>query len=234
MFPPYSMISFTVSTKEGKALIWATIIFAIALSLDGFGVGISYGMRKIKIPFKSLIVICISSASALAVSMLAGNLIANFLSTEIAEMLGGIALLLVGGWLLVQAWVQRLKPKNDLQLGLEDPFTVFKFSIPSLGLVIKILKEPAKADFDESGEISANEAVFLGFALAMDALGAGLGAAMMGFSPIITPLVAGISKFCLVALGLYLGCQSSTSHSLGNFGLLPGLIIIFLGAVKFF
>jgi len=213
-------------------LIWATIIFAAALSLDGFGVGISYGIRKIRIPLKSLLVICISSAAALAVSMLMGNLIANFLSEKVAETLGGIALLLVGGWLLIQAWLQRLEPKNGWGLTENSPITVFKLSIPSLGLVIKILKEPAKADFDQSGEISVNEAVFLGFALAMDALGAGLGAAMMGFSPILTPIVAGLTKFCLVSLGLYLGSQVSFDRLLSNLGLIPGVIIMFLGAVK--
>jgi len=214
-------------------LFWTTLIFAVALSLDGFGVGISYGIRKIRIPWQSLLVICLSSAGALALSMLAGNLIASFISAQIAEMIGGIALLLVGGWLLVQAWAQRLEPKNSLEIAnKKGPFTVFKLSIPSLGLVIKILKEPAKADFDDSGEISINEAIFLGFALAMDALGAGLGAAMMGFSPWITPLVAGISKLCLVSLGLYLGSRSSIDKLLGDLGLLPGLIIIFLGAVK--
>jgi len=213
-------------------LIWATIIFAAALSLDGFGVGISYGIRRIKIPLKSLLVICISSASALALSMLAGNLIANLLSEKVAETLGGIALLLVGGWLLLQAWAHRLEPQNGGGLGDNAPITVFKLSIPSLGLVIKILKEPAKADFDQSGEISVNEAVFLGFALAMDALGAGLGAAMMGFSPILTPITAGITKFCLVTLGLYLGSRSTAAKPQGSLGLLPGVIIIFLGAMK--
>ncbi|MFZ7102700.1 MAG: sporulation membrane protein YtaF [Peptococcaceae bacterium] len=215
-------------------MLWATIIFAMALSLDGFGVGISYGIRKIRIPFKSLMIICITSASALAISMLAGSFIAAFLTEKIAERLGGIALILVGGWLLVQAWAQRLEPPDTLKPGLKDPFTVFKLSIPSLGLVIKILKEPVRADFDDSGEINSNEAVFLGFALAMDALGAGMGAAMMGFSPVFTPLIAGISKFCLVSLGLYLGRQSSLERFRGNMGLIPGLIILFLGAIKIF
>lgn len=213
-------------------MLWATIIFALALSLDGFGVGISYGIRKIKIPFKSLMIICISSASALAVSMLAGNFIANFLTEKFAERLGGIALIFVGSWLLIQAWVQRLEPLKPIKPGFEDSLTIFKITLPGLGLVIKILKEPARADLDESGEISSNEAVFLGFALAMDALGAGMGAAMMGFSPLITPLVAGVCKFSLVSLGLYLGRQESIHGFLGNVGLIPGLIIFFLGAVK--
>jgi len=213
-------------------LFWATLIFAVALSLDGFGVGISYGMRKIKIPWQSLLVICFSSASVLALSMLAGSLIANFISPEVAEMLGGIALFLVGAWLLIQGWVEKLDKNNNLKIAKQEQHTVFKLSIPSLGLVVKILKEPTQADFDASGVISVNEAVFLGFALAMDALGAGLGAAMMGFNPWFTPLIAGISKFALVSLGLYLGRQSAIDRLMGNLSLLPGFIIMFLGVLK--
>lgn len=221
-------------SKEEKDLVWATIIFAAALSLDGFGVGISYGIRKIKIPFKSLLIICVSSAFALALSMLAGNFIANFMSEKVAVTIGGIALILIGGWLLIQGWAQRLKPQGGLGLPENAPFTIFKLTIPGVGLVIKILKEPAKADFDRSGTISVNEALFLGFALAMDALGAGLGAAMMGFSPLWTPIAAGLTKISLVSLGLFLGNSSSQDNFLGNLGLIPGVVIILIGASKFF
>lgn len=206
----------------------------MALSLDGFGVGISYGIRKIKIPTKSLAVICISSAFALAISMLTGNLIAKLISQGVAETLGGLALILVGSWLLLEAWAHKLEPENGWEPGNNTPVTVFKLSLPSLGLVINILKEPAKADFDQSGEISINEAVFLGFALAMDALGAGLGAAMMGFSPLFTPFVLVIAKFCLVNLGLYLGGQPSILKLRNQLRLLPGAIIMCLGAIKMF
>ena len=203
-------------------MLWTLIIFAVVLSLDGFGVGISYGMRKIKIPLFSLIIICLSSTSALAVSMLAGNLVAALFSKELAEVLGGIALLLIGSWLLAQAWVEKLEFKD------------IEVKIPSIGIVIKILKEPSKADFDGSGEITCNEAIFLGLALAMDALGAGFGAAMVGLNPWLTPLVAGISKFFLINLGLYLGARSQINNLVKEFSLLPGFIIICLGFLKVF
>ncbi len=216
------------------SLFLPSAIFAIALSLDGFGVGLSYGMRKIRIPWKSLLIISIASALALAFSMIAGQIIASFLSKGIASFLGGLALILVGGWLLLQGWSQRLAPKDSSDPCNIDALTVFKFHIPSLGLVISILKEPSKADFDESGTISVNEAIFLGFALAMDALGAGLGAAMMGFSPWFTPFVLSGAKFILVSLGLYLGSHFIVDRFRKNLGLLPGMIIIALGIIQLF
>lgn len=209
------------------------IIFAIALSLDGFGVGISYGLRKIKIPFKSLMIICISSASAIALSMFAGKLIASVVTPYVAEIIGGIALILVGIWLLLQAWSDRLKPKDaDRSDKKEDPYQVFEISIPRLGLIVNVMKEPMRADLDSSGVISVNESILLGFALAMDALGAGLGAAMTGYNPFLTPLVVGVVKFLLVSLGLYIGKNHLFKNLQKRLELVPGLIIVFLGLIK--
>lgn len=220
--------------EEGNVLFLSSLVFAIALSIDGFGVGLSYGMRKIRIPWKSLLIISISSALALATSMIAGQLIASFLSESVADFLGGLALILVGCWLLLQGWSQRLTSKVISDPCDIDALTIFKLNIPSLGLVVKILKEPSKADFDESGIISLNEAIFLGFALAMDALGAGLGAALMGLSSWFTPIVMAGAKFTLVSLGLYLGNHFILDRFRKNLGILPGVIIIALGIIQFF
>ena len=56
------------------------------------------------------------------------------------------------------------------------------FRIRPLGLVVKILREPTVADTDTSGMIDIKEALLLGSALALDALGAGLGAAATGYN----------------------------------------------------
>ncbi|MDI5788515.1 hypothetical protein PO124_09275 [Bacillus licheniformis] len=51
----------------------------------------------------------------------------------------------------------------------------------SLGIVIHILRKPTSADIDKSGIITGIEAFLLGFALSIDAFGAGIGAAALGF-----------------------------------------------------
>ena len=51
------------------------VILSVALSIDGFGVGVSLGMRGMKIPFKSIVVISICSAISLGVAMLIGEFI---------------------------------------------------------------------------------------------------------------------------------------------------------------
>ena len=58
---------------------------------------------------------------------------------------------------------------------------VFTLELRKLGVVIQILRSPSKADMDNSGSISTQEAMWLGIALSLDAFGAGLGAALLGF-----------------------------------------------------
>ena len=97
--------------------------------------------------------------------------------------------------------------------------------------IINILREPAAAGFDRSGTINHFEAVFLGLALALDALGAGFGAGMIGFSGPSAPLLIGLLSILLVFTGSFFGKR------LGNvlpqhFKVVPGLIILFLGILN--
>lgn len=71
-----------------------------------------------------------------------------------------------------------------------------------------VLTRPKEADLDKSGIISINESILLGFALALDAFGAGIGAAMLGYSPLITALLtagmSGLFLFSGIMFGSYL------------------------------
>ena len=49
------------------------VMFALAVSADGFVVGLSYGLNKIRIPVLSLVVIAFASCLAVTASMLVGQ-----------------------------------------------------------------------------------------------------------------------------------------------------------------
>src|SRR5699024_11211761 len=80
-----------------------------------------------------------------------------------------------------------------------------------------ILKDPTKADNDESGIISISEATVLGIALALDAFAAGFGAAMLGYSPFITAI------FIALMSGLFLYSGSTLVHVLSHNTMLSDL-----------
>ncbi len=201
------------------------VLFALAVSVDGFGVGLSYGLRDIKISIFPLLVICITSALAITISMYFGAKAATFFTPAAASKLGALILISVGLWIIIEAWSKWKKIKGT-QVQRK---CLMRFKIPGFGIVIQILKEPEEADFDKSGNINSKEALFLGFALAMDALGAGFGAAVAGYQTFLVPIFVGIFKFVLVASGLWMG-RKSIFNSLGFAGsILPGFILIMLG-----
>ena len=174
--------------------------------------GLSYGLRKIKVPFIPLIVICFFSAGAMFFSMTCGKMCAFFLSTQVAVFLGGLILIGVGFSIIGQ---QYFLAKSDC-------------------LVLNVLREPAEADLNRSGGIDLKEAYVVGLALALDALGAGLGAAMSGYSLVFTPLCVGIAEFVMLNLGIFVGRCLNVGNFKKTAVLVPGVIIVILGFTKLF
>ncbi len=208
------------------------VLFALALNMDAFGTGVSYGVRKIKLPVTSVLIISMMSMAAITISMTAGNIISRAVSPVFAHRLGGIILLLIGLWVLLQSFSENRKPESMEKD--EEPITVVQIRIKTFGLIIRVLREPHEADLDKSGVISIREALLLGAALAMDALGAGFAVSMLGFGVISTALMVGIGHLLLTYTGLY------TGRSLGNtawgthLAALPGCILITLGLLKLY
>lgn len=203
-------------------MIIATLLLALAVSVDGLGVGLSCGLRKIKLSFSSLLVVSLVSAAVSFLSMIFGSLAVEIFNPDLAERLGAVVLLTLGLAIIFEVCF-----KNEKVGGIEK--TLLKFRIPLLGLAVQILKEPFRADEDLSGAISGREALALGTALALDALGIGFGAAAAGFSLILVPLCIGCCQLAMVSFGLFLG-RNWQLDNLGHRGAaIPGLILIALG-----
>lgn len=207
-------------------------LFALAVSVDGFGVGVAYGVKKIRIPLQSLLVICLASMTAIAASMLVGQGIAAFISPELAERIGAFALILMGGWFILEgrrAFSEENRENDQPSPAQGEDQTVTILHIRFLGIIVQILREPARADFDASGVISTREALFLGLALALDALGAGMGAAMSGLNVAITVAAVGICKFIVVNAGVFLGNNAAPAFMQKYASLLSGIILCGIG-----
>lgn len=209
------------------------VLFALALNLDSFGAGVAYGARKIRVPFSSLLIISLISVAAISISMFAGRVFANFLTPAAAHRVGGILLLCIGVWVLFQSY-RSGNPTRAAETGktVEEQPKIVEIRIRPLGLVVQILREPARADLDQSGVITASEALLLGVALAMDAFGAGFAASMMGFSIVATALVVGIGHFCLTFLGIAAGRLFAGCRLGRQLVALPGFLLILLGILK--
>ncbi len=204
------------------------LILALAVSIDSFSVGFTYGLRKMRIPFKSIMIIAGCSAVTLMIAMFIGHLIGQFLSPALAEKIGGIILIALGGWIIYQFF--RSDKEKDVLLHEK---IIVNLEIKSLGLVIHILRKPMSADFDKSGAITGLEAFMLGMALSLDAFGAGIGAVMLGFSPVYMALSVAVLSSLLVFLGMRIGTLLARISWLQKISFLPGILLIMIGLWKF-
>ncbi len=204
------------------------LLLALAVSIDGFSVGFSCGLRKLGIPFVSLIIICLLSSGAIALSMLSCSWIRNLELHRSISALGGFVLIALG---LIVIWQHcsngliGVKRCNKQELSQVDKASYLK-------KIEFYLKQPERADLDNSGVLSAGEALLLGSALAADAFAAGFGAALIGSPLWPTVLTVGLTKFILVPLGVAFGRVASLRVAPAYIPLLGGAILIFLGIIN--
>ena len=77
--------------------MFATVILAFALSLDGLIVGVSFGLQKISVPLIPKLIISAASIVIISISMMAGGLLGGVLPERLSVHAG--ALILIGGLL---------------------------------------------------------------------------------------------------------------------------------------
>ncbi len=202
-------------------VVW---LLAVAVSIDGFSVGLSCGLRKLIIPLPSLLVICCSSATAVGVSMLLGSGVAQLLPAQYVAAFGRGILILIGLYVTLQNMIE---PRRESSPPEQEGEHGKPRSLAAL------LRRPEDADLDRSGTLSIKEALLLGAALAADAFGAGFGAAMIGAPLLFTALAVGLVKLILVPLGVLAGRLLADGFALKYPGLLGGLLLVAIGALSF-
>ncbi|EKN68598.1 sporulation membrane protein YtaF [Schinkia azotoformans] len=206
--------------------LFALLLLALAVSLDSFTVGLTYGLRKVSIPLKSILVISSCTFFVLLLAMGIGSVIEMYISYHAAERIGGIILIGIGIWVLIQFFTSNSDEANPGKPKMVE------FEIKSLGLIVKILKKPMEADLDKSGTISVVEAFILGIALSLDSFGAGIGAALIDLPPILFALIVTFSSAFFVIAGINIGRIFGDLRWFNKFSLLSGVALILIGIFR--
>ena len=211
--------------KRGDAMSLLTSLFiAVAASLDGFAIGISYGLKKISIPWISQIIIALATSIAFIIAILFGNILKVYLNPTIAKYLGAFILFLLGIISILQAKINESTVKGKaLQ-------TIATLRVKSLSIIIEILAEPSVADIDASGIIDPKEALLLGVALALDTFGIGLGIGITGVHILLTVVFITFASLLFLSAGLHIGYRYKFNTSKLKF--LPGCLLICIALVK--
>ena len=116
----------------------AVLILAVSLSMDALGIGISYGLRRIRVSWKARVVICAMSMMVTGAAVGLGSVLLKVIPLPAAKLLGCGMLLILGLVIIVQGFRKR-KEENSFS-----------------------------CDFDRSKAIETAEALYLGAALSVD------------------------------------------------------------------
>lgn len=204
---------------------WLIILaFTFSSSIDNLGVGLSYGVRKINVAFgKNLLIAIICFLMSMG-GITFGVWLSTILPGMLPVIIGALLLFIIGIRIILLA-----KPQNEMDSNNEmQPKNVQV-----------ILRNPEEAHFKKSGEIGWGESVLLGVALSANALTNGVGAGLLGLSPLIISITAAIGSFITVWMGVKLGSKVADvrvgTFTVGQFGtIISGVILLIIAFLAFF
>lgn len=202
------------------------LFFVLAVSVDGLAVGMGLGLGRIKISLAAFLVVSSVSFLVILPALTLGDYIAGFLHHSWGRWLGGLILLIMGILFLLNGLRagKPVLPTYKVHLNKNSSSFWRRF--------VYLLHNPLGADLDHSGNINFWEASLLGFALAVDAFGAGLGAAITGYPVLLTSAMVGLGKFVLLQFGYRFGFYLSGNWNWRILSVLPGLFLLILGILK--
>ena len=183
--------------------ILSSLLFAISANTDNFVVGLSYGIKKIRIARVSNLIIALISLVGTILSMSLSKVILNYIPEFLASLIGSSILILLGVLTIAKPLLKR---DSD-----------------------SILDNPEKADKDKSLNIDAKESIALGLALTINNVGLGIGASFAGLNITITALFTFVLSLLAIVVGFSLGSYYLSELFGKRATIISGLLIIALG-----
>lgn len=195
----------------------SVFLFSLSANIDSFTVGLAYGMKNIKVDYKSNTLIAIITSIGTFIAMGIGLLTKQFIPVRILSIIGCLILMGLGLTMILNSFKNKKQEDEDYELSYTD-----------------ILIKPQRADIDKSGYIDMKEAVTLGFALSLNNFGLGVGASVTGINIYLTTVFTFILSILCIIVGVEVG-KRYISQTLRQYAdLISGIIILFLGLYELF
>lgn len=191
---------------------WLFILgFALSSSIDNFGVGISYGVRKVRIKWLSNLLIAAICFLFSMVGITFGKWISTILPGVFHVIVAVVLLTLIGIRIILLVSSQR----NN---GIDELDSREQGKVSSIGWI---------------------ESSVLGVALSANALTNGLGAGLLRLSPLAISLTSAFGSFITVWLGVMMG-HKAANVQIGKFTLsqcgtlISGITILIVAFTQIF
>ena len=126
----------------------------------------------------------------MGLSMCFGSFLTAWLPNMVENYLGAAILICLGLWQIwqgTQTGQTEPRPEKEAVVAIEEQKRARRV-FQLLNTIMDIVEEPLRADWDRLGTIDRKEAWLLGIALGLDALAAGLGTSVAGFSMVVIPV----------------------------------------------
>ncbi|OGW37254.1 MAG: hypothetical protein A2Y97_02055 [Nitrospirae bacterium RBG_13_39_12] len=195
-------------------------------SLDNFGVGVSYGLRKICIPLSLNLFIAFLNSSGTFFSMLFGKEFTGFLRPDAAGYLGAFLLIGIGFSIIVIEFHKKEVGRSS------SPAYSDKKSVSEKKLFSRVssfIDDPFAAGILCSGKVKMKEGIILASALTLSNISTGIDAGMLRFSLILTTAAAFVFNVLVLYTGEKTGHYSGARIIKGISGITSGLLLIFIG-----
>lgn len=239
----------------------AVILIAISLSIDAFGIGTTYGMRKVKVKFMPKVIIAFISFVITFLALSMGTQLQKILPDIVTQIIGVGILFFMGSCLIFQSFKpednnnsqtqdssqnpnldlnssQELIQKQKAESNKKNPARVYNISLKAFNLIIKIIHKPKLKQENNNKThneniLSLTEAFCMGFALSIDSIGSGIGLSLIGYNNFYLPVATAVCQYVFLSLGIFLGDKiSNLKIDHRKFIFLSGLILIFFAAIR--
>ena len=207
-------------------MLIAIIILALSVSIDSFGIGITYGIRNTTLPISSKFILVVISFFFSFFAVFIGNTLLSLLSDTMIKIISVGLLILLGLWIIYIS-IREDNPKE---------IKTHKIFFKTFGITIQIIKNPSSSDLNDSKNIEKNEAVYLATALSLDSICVGISSSSFGFYNVLFPILVPLFQFIFINLGIKLGKKIIliNSNLLKFWNILSGVLLIIIGLFRLF
>ena len=225
------LISFNAYCKRGYTNTmnflssFNSILLVGALSIDAFVASFAYATSKIKIPFKSALMINVVSTTILGIALFTGSFVSKFIPSVFTTSICFAMLLMLGLTKLFDSTLKALiGPKGSLTRNYEFKVSDFRF-------FLNVYIDNTAADVDHSLTLSPKESFSLALALSLDGLAAGFGAGLVAANFIQIIIFSLIINIIAILGGCFVGNKIAEKTEL-NLSWLSGVTLILLAFLK--
>lgn len=191
--------------------ILSALLFAVSADIDVFLIGLSYGIKKQRIPLPANLCISSITFAGTLIAILAGSSLAAFVPQRAAVIAGSALLILLGLYYCLKYLVTAYPKRRDCPKAVSD-----------LSAAVR----------QEALSMSRKDMLFLGLALAVNNAAMGIGASFGGIPILLTSSLTLLLAMLFLALGNGLGTRWAPACLQTCGDLCSGIIIIFLGFVS--